>query len=259
MTLATVAINGRPLESYGLVAIALDEWLAPPQYRYGTAELVGRLGTVPLWRGGSWTPRTLSLGVQTTASTLTTSRDALGQWYAALQGLLEVTVIDGSERSCYGVFEGATGSVHGIKLLSPALQSVGRIVCHDPLYYDRSPQYSTASAGGRAVVPCGTAPGRVRFAVAGAASNPTFLVRDRAGTPLAQMRFELELDSTQWLVIDRSSSTLPVAVYTAGVAAPAFDALHPDDTFLTFDPTEGPTLEVSSGSLWVQSWRGWLV
>lgn len=260
MPLTTVAINGVPIEDYGIGPIALEEWLAPPRPKYGEVSPVGRMGSIATVRGLTWEPRRLRLGVQTTnatATTLAAGRLAVDAWHKALQGLLEVETIDAPGRVCYGVFEGGAVDTFGIKLLSPLLQSVGEIVCRDPRYFDRSPVSVSAAAATRVAIPVGSAPGVVKIIVYGAATNPTVTLRDRNGATIAQMRFTVTLGATESLVID-PRATWPVTKMTAGVASDAFSTLNILDTLLTVDPLDEPTVETSTGTIQAVTWRGYL-
>lgn len=258
MALTTIAVNGVALEDYGLLPMALERWLAPPAVTYGAVDLVNRIGAVPTTRGIKYAPRELVLGVVTTAATISLSRAQLLAWYSACQGLLEIEVIDSPGKVCYGVFENAADDVTGIKLLSPMLTAVGKITCHDPLWYDRSPVSVSAAAATRVAVPVGTAPGIVVITVMGAATNPTVTLRSRTGASLGQMRFTVTLGATEALVID-ARATWPVTKWTAGVLTDAFATLNVADVLLTVDPNDAPTLETSVGTLMVTAWRGDLV
>lgn len=263
MSLTTIAVNGVPVEDYGVEPIRYERWLAPPARRYSAVSLVGRVGAAPSTRGSSYEPRALVLGVRPTTATATSlmaGRDALGAWYAACQGLLEIESIDRPGRVCYGLFEGAEDSPFGLTLVSPQVDAVGRITCYDPLWYDRQPTVVGVAEDTRLTVPVGTAPGRYRFAIVGAATAPTVTLRTRAGAVIETMRFDQDsfaLASTDVLTVDWLASS-PVQKVSSGVASDVFDALNPDDSFLEIDPDDGPTLEVDDGSLILTAWRGWL-
>lgn len=258
MTLTTVAVNGVPLESYGLQPIELEGWLAPPMPKYATSALVGRVGSVPSTRGMTWEPRVLSLGVRAVAGSIAASRSALNDWYRVTRGLLEVEVIDGTGKVCYGLFEGATQNTPGVKLLHPDLEVIGQIVCHDPVWYDRSPTMASGAATERVALPVGSIDGRWRLLVVGAATNPTLTLRDRTGTAISSMRFTTTLAADDALLVASDLGTGGIVRYTAGGASDAFATLNVDDFLLSIDPLDDPTVETSVGSLIVTSWRGYM-
>lgn len=259
MALTTVAVNGVTIEEMGLSALNLDEWLAPAKLRYGSVEPVGRIGTVATVRGSSWEPRELLLSVGTPdGETPAQARARIAAWYKALQGLLEIEVIDAPGRVCYGLFEGAKAAPFGTKLAVSTVEVVGRIVCRNPLWYDRNPDLVSAAAGVRVPVPVGSAPGIVKAAIIGAATDPTLTIRRRTGEVLLQLPFTVTLGATEMLEIDERA-TWPVTKWTAGVASDALATLATTATpVLPIDPTDGTTMEVDSGTLLVTTWPGHL-
>jgi hypothetical protein len=189
---------------------------------------------------------------------LVAGRETLGAWHYALQGLLEIETVDAPGKVCYGLFEGAADDTFGIKLLSGQVESIGQIVCRDPLWYDRSPIVTSGGAGVRVPVPFGTATGRNRFMLLPTSTAPVVTVRSRTGEVVGQMRFDQDsfaLTSADVLQVDYDQP-MPIQKLTAGVGTDAFDALNPNDGEIVL--MEGDTMEVDEGGLVLTSWRGWL-
>ena len=265
MTLATIGINGVPVESYGLVAIDWQEWASAPTVKYGTTQLIGRMGPTPTVAGIAYTPKPLILAVQTADVDLATDRTQLGAWTLALQGQLEIESADMPGRVCYGLFEqGRTTQFGGVPLtlLSAQLQMVGAITCYSPFWYDRSPSTFGGAAAARILLPVGTAPTTLRVWLCGPYTNPTLTLRDRTGTAIATMRFtDTAADNTIYLDL---VCDLPRHIdrYVSGVCAArnnGYALMDPADTFFTVDPLDGCTLETDSGSLAGIGWRVWQV
>lgn len=258
MTLTTVAVNGRTIEERGLSPLDLDQWFAPPEVKYSESPLLGRWGTYPSSRGAEYSPRVLTLvaGAKMT-DTLVEARAKMDDWFADLQGELEIEVVDAPGKVCYGVFERGSSSVDGIKLLSPLMKVVGQIVCRNPLWYDRSPTTVSAAAGTRVALPMGSAPGRVRLILIGS-TDPVITARRHTGEIIGTMEFTVTLGATELLVIDGDALNPTVTKYTAGVASNAIATLNSDSDFLTFSPEDKVLLEVDSGSIMAIVWRGYL-
>lgn len=256
MAITGIGINGRGIEEFGIKPINLEGYLAPPEINYGSVDLIDVIGSTTTVRGSRWKARELLLGVMTTSGvSIANSRSLLNDWHKACRGLLEVEIIDAPGKVCYGVFEGASEGVDGVKLVSTDLKSIGRIVCRDPIWYTRLPQMVSAAAAARVEVPCGSAPGIVKFMVIGAATNPVVTLRSRTGEILQQMTFTVSLGATEAIEVDRRAAW-PVTRWTAGVATNGFSLLAITDTLIRVDPLDGATLETSAGSLVVTTWIG---
>jgi len=265
MTLQTIAVNGVPIESYGLTPLNYEEWLSAPSVKYGTIAPIGRMGVTPTIAGISYTPKPLVLGAMTAGVDLPTDRASVGNWLLALQGRLEIESVDMPGRVITGQFEQGQTVPFGITLLSPQLQIKGTITCHDPFWVDRSPGTFGGPSGSRYVVPVGTAPSILRYWLCGPYTTPTVTLRDRTGVAIATMRFsDTAADNTIVLdvVFKRLDNAQRIDRYVSGVRSAVnngYGYLNPADGFFTIDPLDAPTIEVDSGSLACIGWRGWQV
>lgn len=271
MTVLTAAFNGCNVEDMGLRLADIQQWLSPVTSKYGTVQIVGQMGQTLSTQGVSYdsNPLTVSFWTPNTNSP-TTARAVLGATLQALQGLLEIEVADMPGRVTYGVFESAIGDVDGgdvsSKLLYGGLILVGTIRRADPFWYTRSPVSIGGTTNQRIAIPFGTAPSLVRFQAVPPYTNPAFTVRNRSGIPLAQMRFTDIVAGTD-IYLDANGLTQPNGLSQAidrissGVRTvnAGWALLNDADTFLRFDPLDGTTLEISSGSFTGLVWQAWIV
>ncbi len=262
MTLVTIAVNGVPIEDYGLEVFDLDEWFTPAQVRHGGTNLVGRVGEIASSRGARYESRSIQIGYRTTGSTFPATLAQADAWHLASRGLLEIEFVDKPGRVVYGLYETAAGSLPGLTFIEPRYDIVGTIVCRNPLFYDRLPRIvGPAIASERLAVPTGTASGLWRAVVTGAATQPTLTARTRSGASYGTLRMTrtasgtLSLLSTDYLTFEEGSS---ITKSTSGVITDAYDYLHLDDTFFGFDPADGPTLETNQGTLLMHTTRAYL-
>ncbi len=264
MTLNTAKLNGRWVEDYNVSCINLDKWLSAPATKYGSVQLLGRLGTEVSLDGVQHAPMPLMLGVQTNNTDFVVSRTELGAFYSALQGLLEIELLDAPGKVRYGYFEMGDGSAFGVPLLSPQLQCIGTITCYNPYWYDRTPTSFGAAAATRVLVPAGTAPTRMRLYICGAYTNPTLTLRDRAGNILAQLTFTVTAaDNTYYLdlVFDGQQRADQFVNQVRASVSNASTFLGQTQSLGQFvaDPLKGCTIETSAGSLSGLAWRAYLV
>lgn len=264
MTLLTYAINGVPIETYGLQLTDLSGLFAAPSVTYqpGTpVQVVGRPGIRLSAYGATAKPRIIKVAWESTGSAAN-GRAQFAALHGALQGALEIESADAPGHVCYGQFEGA--GTDSLTSLSAAysnyvgLKTLGQIVCADPTYYDRAPLLASAAANTPVALPIGTAGGRYEYRILGSAPTPTLTLYDRTLTMIDQMRFSDSLGSGDALVIKPDARPPVIAVQTAGVQTAAWSDLNAADTFIHPDPLDGPIAEVSSGTLLVMAWRGYL-
>lgn len=260
--LTTIAVNGLAVESYGMYPINYDEWISPPGVKYGTADVIGRMGLEPTVAGIAYTPKPLVLGALTPGVALTTDRTSLGAWALALQGQLEIESIDLPGRVCYGYFEQGKGTSLGVQLATPNIQVVGTITCYTPFWFDRSPGTFGGASGSRYLISAGTAPTTIRVWICGPYTNPTLTLRDRTGRVIATMRFtDTAADNSTYLDIV-FSKPCRIDRYVSGVRSSVnngFGLKNSADAFFTIDPLDYSTIETNSGSLAGLSWRSWLL
>lgn len=266
MSLLTLAVNGKPVEDYGLNLIDIQGHLSMVPVQYSTVPLQGAMGANLSAQGIAYGPRPWVVGVAVKQpTTLTAARTALGAWYLATQGMVEWETIDAPGKVFYGVMTSSVGDVDGavasIKLSNPALVSVGAVTGPDPFWYDRSPIAIGGATNQRVVVPSGTAPSVVRLWVAGAYTTPTLTVRNRGGDPLCQMRFTDTTASSAYY-LDLNMSLKQYDRYNAGVRSAldnAWPYLNVADDGLVSDPLDGATVEVNNSSFEGLVWRAYQV
>jgi len=215
---------------------------------YPRSQLINRFGSRRSVRGVMYEPREMLIGVVAGHATIAAARTGLATWYVACQGEVEIEVVDGQDKVIYGYFERADESIKGIKLLDTQMIAIGKFVCADPLFYDRTPSSFSAPAATPVALPAGTAPGRLEFTIAGG-TNPTVTLRDATGAELGVMRFTVTLSANDYLRVVCWGDNPTIVLSTAGVETDGFDLLNLEDTFLSPDPTDSCTLETSAGTL----------
>lgn len=261
MSIATVTLNGTPVENYGLQLSDLTGWLdvAPRDFAPVTAPV--RPGQIPLSTGSSMQPRSLGLKFYVQPSSLKDRRDKLSALFAQLSGQLEISTIEDPTKVCYGYLTGAQTSSPFRPLLSPEVYSDVALTCFDPLWYDREPQmYGSPSSGTRVVLPIGSAPiRRLRYIISGAggvATNPVVILRSANGAERQRMTLTVGIGTNDYVVIDCDAYT--ITKFTAGVPSAALSALASTESFFVIDDAGASmTLETSLGTLDVHYWRAY--
>ncbi len=263
MTLATVAANGLALEDLGIRVLNLDEFLSAPQVTFPSVSIIDRMGQDDSVRGVVYSPKMLQLGIKADGGAIVTSRTMLGAWYMFAQGKLELEIVDAPGRVMYGILQKSTGSVFGVTLdvSGTNYETAGEILCSTPFWFDRVPHSIGGTAGQRVVVPCGSAPGRIRVYLAGPYTTPTFTLRDRSGNILYTLPLtDTAADGTIYLDLDFHNQYADRYVNSVRSALNnAYGLFDPNHTFFGVDPLDGATLECSSGEWEALVWRGYLV
>lgn len=262
--MATIYVNGRPIEDYGVVVGSFEGWLQPPEISYTTVALAGRSSAVPVDEDAAYRPRELPLGFLQTAASVAAQRTSLSSLYRAMQGQLEISCDDNPNKIIYAQFESAEAAVFGIPFSSPKTQALGRLVAYDPFWYDRFPFLRGLKAGERVEVPYGDAPGRLWLYCSdpmgtGTVTNPEFSLRHKNGSLLARQRYTVSLTTVNdWFFVDHEA--YEVTKSTAGTFSKQLSTLNAEDGFLRILPSQAPTIEVTSpGVVTLAVQRGWQV
>lgn len=259
MPLTTVALNGKPIEDYGLVAGGWRGWLEPPRLRFPTFQVPGRAASVRSDLDAYYEPREMDLGVLQTSLSVAAQRTDLSAWYRDLQGELEISAVDNPNKVIYACLEGGQAEVFGLTFTNPKTQAVAKLVATDPFWYDATPLQVGASVGERLTVPNGDAPGRwvlILWSPSGSAVNPVVTLRHKSGQVLTTMTYTVTLaEAVDSLRID--GDQMKTWLCDDGVWSNASALLGANDTYPVLDPDDGVTLEVSSGAMLLIHQRGW--
>jgi hypothetical protein len=216
------------------------------------------MGPIPSAQTVKHAPVVMNLGYSQNAATMQAARSGVGSALAALQGILEIELVDAPGIVRYGLFTGGVGTTLGVPLIDTTYQMAGKITCHDATWYSRMWQPIAVPGGQRVRVPMGTTQGLTRATITGPTTLGTLTLtsRDRTGAPVATMRLTVTLGANDMVFIDLDDNQL--AIYLAGVAqANPLDLLNDFDTFLAISLERGTTLDVSEGVLRVFHGQAW--
>jgi len=246
MSIATFTLNGIPVESLGVAVLASTSgWLDLSKRIYPTAAMPLRQGVQALSYSSMTDPRVWSLQSVVQATGFLDRRAKVNALYAALRGRIEVVSMEDPSKACYGVLTQAPTHFQGIGMVTPDIDVMAEITCHDPLWYDLTPQSVTIAAPNTPyVVPVGSeAMRRAIVTIQGPCTNPVLIMKNNAGVELQRMTFTLTLTSAQYLVIDMDAYTATLSDGTDEA-----DAMGVNDTYMAFDPADNPTIEIDVAS-----------
>jgi hypothetical protein len=239
-----VWVNDKPLEDYGVVVTRLSGWWSTAARSYEAIPIPGRAGAWLSDFGGALGPRSLSIGLRTTGTTMTARRGILATLYEACRGTLEVRTNDDPTRFSFAVLSQASGIALDPALLEPRLDVQLELVAHDPYFYAVVPSVAAIPVGLRRSMATGTAPHGGVVRLAGPGTNPcVFTVRDRGGTVRHTMTLATTWSSAEYVELDLDQWT--ILRWNGATSTNFLEFLGTTETFAAFDPSDGPVAEVS--------------
>ncbi len=247
----TWAINGVPVERYGLYVSSVSGALDLPARTYQIARPVERDGGVVMSQASSTGERMIKFVWYLQPVSFLDRRNKLAALQQALRGRLEITTVEDPTKVCYGYFTVQPVTPAGRWLVQPEMLLAPTIVCYDPLWYDVTPQTAALPAVNTPVLmPVGTAlTRRVTIQIHGAVSSPvTVTMLSLNGTTLATMTLALALTSGEYAEIQCDPDGPSILKYSGGTSTDSISALGATETFFRFDPTDQPMLKIDKGT-----------
>lgn len=254
------------IAQFGLVAQRVEGALGTGGQSWPTGQVLGSSGLVVLSRDATTDVRQVVL-------TVTHVGDSVASMLAALRSLQEWCAMGPVQiRTAHDpalLFLGA----HRTHALSPrrrqfrAWNFSGTITfdLRNPYAWERVPQRYIATGGTRVAIPSGSGPTQVALWLTDVASSTQITLRDPVGNILRQSTLTIAQATADALLFDTPSRQL--TTYVAGVAADApGSTLTLGHGFFTLDPRVAQrgdgqwcTLESSSGQLWADVRRSWIL
>lgn len=262
-------VNDFDTSRLGLIVTGVDGWRDAPSTRDRTTQLPTRVGAIILAPEAETAPRQISIeGVidpshAGLALTMANVRAAISELQERIyRGTIEVRFADEPDIFVLARGEQAQLVASPPQFMNPKSRVQIRLLCPDPLRYDRNGSVVGFGVSPRTGTPLGTAVSAPVLRIMGAATNPVITYRDKSGTVRQTMTFTVTLASTDYLEIDCELFT--ITKYASGVASNGITLLTAGD-FIALDPQDGdyaggvwPTLEVSAGSGECLYRRAWL-
>ena len=255
--LTTIAIDGVPVEDAGLGLCGLGQWHDVTTRTYPTAQQPLRQGLRPVGSGSATEVRALDLRLLVSPTSVTDRQTKLDTLSDRFAGQVEVASADAPNRVCFGLLETMRVTSPWKPFVNMSVYADARIVCHDPLWYDRDPQILWVATGTRVALPMGT--GTVRRMVItahGAATNPVFILRDQTGTEAQRMTLTGAPSSSQW--VDADCDRYALTLQSAGTDLFAAGWLSVTETFLELRRPYSYTIECAQANLTVALYRSYV-
>lgn len=250
-TPTTFAINGVPVENYGLRVTNASGFLDLPARTYSAVQPVQRDGQVAVSQAGYTAPRMMKLQFYVQPSSLNDRRVKLNALRAALRGLLAVTTVEDATKAVYGLLStGATAAANRWFLAPEVTEEIG-IICHDPLWYDTSPQtLSMPATNTDYVIPMGSALlRRMRLVINGSWSGTiTATMKNNGGATVQTMSSTWSAAGGESLEIECDPAKPHLRSYSSGVSTDRVSTLGTMETFFVAEPMDAPTLRVDKGT-----------
>jgi phage-related protein len=262
-------VNDFDTSSLGLIVTSVDGWRDAPSTRDRTTQLPTRVGAVILAPEAETAPRVITVdGVidpshAGKALTLANLRAAISELQERLyRGTIEVRFADEPDIFVLARCEQGNLIATPPQFMNPKSRVQIRMLCPDPLRYDRNGSVVGFGASPRAGTPLGTAVSAPVIRIMGAATNPVITYRNMSGDVKQTMGFTVTLAATDYLEIDCELFT--IKKFASGVETNGISLLTSGD-FIALDPQDGdyagsvwPTLEVNAGSGECLYRRAWL-
>ena len=246
----TIALNGVPVENYGLTPGALAGWISGPKFTHTTAQILGRAGQVVTSTYAASAPRTVTFTGYLSPTSLSDRRAKLDAILRALSGRVEITTVDDPLRCVYGYLTDMTVRTVGPALLAgqPIAYVDVELTCYDPLWYDVAPRTLALPVVGTAYVIPLAATSVVRrstLTIYGSVTNPAVTVRSASGVVLAQFRLTGTLTSSESVVVENDPDIATITKWSSGTATDVWSWLNASDWLLSLDPADAATIEIS--------------
>src|SRR5574343_186933 len=258
MPTTTLALDGTPIENYGLVVTDLRNWLGAPKRDLKMVQLAQRDGQKVLSSISPVGMRTIGLGFRLQPTSLQDRRDKLNALLKVLRGRIAITTVEDSTKVCYGYLsEGSVGLFGSRPLTLPHVKGDFSLVCPDPYWYDVTAQTTTLSTPGTPVtLTMGNSSAvtrRISIQVNGTFTSPvTLILKDSGGNELARMTLSLAKTSPAYVTIDCDAFTV---IDSASVDQ--INTLDVTHDFFKFDPSTAYSMQVDKGTAGITYYRAY--
>jgi hypothetical protein len=258
MAIQTVSLNGINIESLSLAGVVFEGWAGVPRGEFGAIEQPLKQGQRPMSSNSKRAPRQVALRLHVAPTSYTDRNERLNEIVELVGGgQVELSTKDAPDKVCYGLLETMDVQSRLQYYYETSVHADLRLICHDPMWYDRDPVLTYVPTGTRVEVTIGTGSlRRIKVSVLGAATNPILILRDQTGTEVQRMTLTGSPSSSQWVEVD--CDRYSITRQTDGLDAFQNGWLAATETFFELRTPYRYTIECAQANLVVAHYRSYL-